>query len=122
MANTLNKSYTLERYKKLCSGDNFNNVFLNKRVFTTENLKIHYVGNNLEYPRLGIIVSRKNHKRAHVRNYMKRVARELFRLNQYQLPNIDIIVRFNYNFDANCFLQVKQEFERFIYRMEKNKF
>jgi ribonuclease P protein component len=122
MVKTANKSYTLERYKKLCNGDNFNNVFLNKRVFTTEKLKIHYVANNLEHPRLGVIVSRKNHKRAHVRNYMKRVTRELFRLNQYQLPNIDIIVRFNYNFDENCFLQVKHEFERFIYRMEKNKF
>lgn len=122
MEKTINKDYRLEKYKKLCSSDDFNHVFLNKRVFTTEKLKIHYVHNNLGYPRLGIIVSRKNHKRAHVRNYMKRLTRELFRLNQYQLPNIDIIVRFNYNFDASCFLQVKQEFDRFIYRMVKNKF
>ncbi len=90
-------------------------------MFTTDHLKIHYVANNVNNPRLGIIVSKKNHKKAHVRNYMKRVTKELFRLNQYQLPSIDIIVRFNYNFQAIHFLQVKQEFEKFINRMTKNK-
>jgi len=49
--------------------------------------------NALGHPRLGLVVSKKTAKRAHDRNYMKRVIRDWFRLNQHQLPPHDFVVR-----------------------------
>lgn len=48
--------------------------------------------NNLEHPRLGLIVSKKTAKRANARNRFKRVTRESFRLIQGSLPNVDIVI------------------------------
>lgn len=46
----------------------------------------------VEYSRLGIIVSKKNLKLATKRNNFKRVIREYFRLHQIQLPPLDIVM------------------------------
>jgi ribonuclease P protein component len=48
--------------------------------------------NQLAYPRLGLIVSKKRLRRAVSRNRIKRIVRNDFRLNQHQLPAIDIVV------------------------------
>lgn len=42
--------------------------------------------------RLGLIVAKKNVRRAVDRNRLKRLARESFRSNQYQLPSYDIVL------------------------------
>lgn len=42
--------------------------------------------------RLGFVIGKKNVKLAVTRNRFKRMFRESFRLNQHQLPNLDIIV------------------------------
>lgn len=42
--------------------------------------------------RLGLVVSKKSAKRAVDRNKIKRCLRETFRLNQHELPDIDIVV------------------------------
>ncbi len=47
--------------------------------------------NQLDHPRLGLIVSRKACARAVGRNRIKRTTRESFRLHQAQLGNGDII-------------------------------
>ena len=44
--------------------------------------------------RLGVIVAKKQVKRAHERNRLKRVAREQFRHLRHQLPAADIILLF----------------------------
>lgn len=41
--------------------------------------------------RLGFILSKKNVRRAVARNRIKRIAREVFRLNYHDLPPLDII-------------------------------
>jgi ribonuclease P protein component len=43
-------------------------------------------------PRLGLAISKKNAKRAVDRNRIKRLIRESFRQNQYNLPAIDLVV------------------------------
>jgi ribonuclease P protein component, eubacterial len=48
--------------------------------------------NNLAHPRLGFAIAKKQVKRAHERNRIKRLAKEYFRHRQHQLPGIDFIL------------------------------
>ena len=48
--------------------------------------------NNLQYPRLGLAVSRKVSTKATVRNRLKRLIRESFRLRKPQINGMDVIV------------------------------
>lgn len=44
------------------------------------------------HPRLGLIFSKKNVRRAVDRNRFKRIARESIRLRQHKLPSVDIVL------------------------------
>ncbi|MCD9460017.1 ribonuclease P protein component [Marinibactrum halimedae] len=48
--------------------------------------------NTTGYPRLGIVVAKRNARKATERNRIKRLIRESFRLRQHQLPHLDVIV------------------------------
>ncbi|MFL0803430.1 MAG: ribonuclease P protein component [Agarilytica sp.] len=68
-------------------------------VFDAPSFKIHHSNfliltkyNDLGHPRLGIIVAKKNIRRAVQRNQAKRAIRESFRHKQHNLPAIDAIV------------------------------
>ncbi|MCA8864189.1 MULTISPECIES: ribonuclease P protein component [unclassified Halomonas] len=68
-------------------------------VFEQADLKVHGKGmmalvrlSTRGYPRLGLVVSKKNVKRAVDRNRFKRLVRESVRLRQHQLPSVDIVV------------------------------
>lgn len=50
------------------------------------------MGNAFAHARLGLVISRKCARRAVVRNRIKRVVRESFRLNLTGLPATDIVV------------------------------
>lgn len=71
----------------------FNNVF-QKKPFraASRQLTLLAVPNQLGHPRLGFAIAKKCVKKACGRNTIKRVIREQFRLEQHQLPAIDIIV------------------------------
>ena len=70
-----------------------------KKIISSVNLRQKLCGislyscvNNLGYPRLGVVVPKKNISRAVQRNYCKRIARELFRLRREQLGSLDIVL------------------------------
>lgn len=48
--------------------------------------------NDLEHPRLGLVIAKKSVRRAVDRNRVKRIARESFRLNKPELGSLDIVV------------------------------
>lgn len=48
--------------------------------------------NSLGHPRIGLTVAKKNVRRAHERNRIKRLTRESFRLRQHELPPMDFVV------------------------------
>ena len=50
------------------------------------------IPNQLDHPRLGLVVRKKFIKKAVNRNQFKRIVRERFRLSQHDLPAIDIVV------------------------------
>ena len=72
---------------------------------------MRYRLNEAHFPRLGLIVSKKTAKLAVQRNYMRRVLRELFRLNQHNCPIIDLIIQVQKPFKNTEFTLIKQEFE-----------
>ena len=49
--------------------------------------------NNLDHPRIGLIVAKRHLKLAVHRNRLKRLLRESFRLASPELPNVDLVVR-----------------------------
>jgi ribonuclease P protein component len=68
-------------------------------VFDHAAFKVHGKGlmalacpNGLDHPRLGLVFSKKNVRRAVDRNHLKRLTRESIRLLQHQLPPVDIVV------------------------------
>lgn len=70
-----------------------------RRVFETAAFKVHGKGlmalaspNALGHPRLGLIFSKKNVRRAVDRNRLKRIVRDSIRLRQQRLPAVDIVV------------------------------
>lgn len=69
-----------------------------QKVFDLAQYKIHQSGFMLlatvhpTVTRLGFVVAKRKVRRAHERNRIKRLARESFRLNQAQLPALDIIL------------------------------
>ena len=48
--------------------------------------------NQLEYPRLGLVIAKKNVRTAVQRNRIKRIIRDNFRLHQHELQGMDIVV------------------------------
>lgn len=46
----------------------------------------------MDYPRLGLAISKKNAKRAVDRNRIKRLIREGFRQETNRLPSVDIVI------------------------------
>lgn len=109
--------FRLPKQAKLLKTDDFSSVFnLRKRIANTY-LVVRFKPNLLNRPRLGLVVSKKTAKLAVQRNYMKRVLRELFRLNQHQLPSLDLVVQVQKKFSKADFLQIKQEFERLTQKL-----
>lgn len=50
------------------------------------------VKNDFDHPRLGLVVAKKNIRKAVQRNRIKRVIRDNFRRHRHSIMNIDIVV------------------------------
>jgi ribonuclease P protein component len=87
--------YSFSRNLRLISTVQFKQVFSKAKRVTTQFGTIFYCYNNLNHPRLGVIVPKRNVKLANKRNRLKRIIRECFRLRQQQLATIDIIFLMN---------------------------
>lgn len=85
-------SLSFPRSLRLLKKPQYDYVFQSAKKIGTHSATLLYRLNNLDYPRLGLIVSKKTAKRANVRNRFKRVSRESFRLMQHELPNVDIVI------------------------------
>ncbi|MBL8473211.1 MAG: ribonuclease P protein component [Rhodocyclaceae bacterium] len=71
----------------------FSQVFGYRRAVRGERFRLSYKPNSLGTARLGFVVARKHVRRAVWRNRIRRVAREVFRLERENLPHLDLVLR-----------------------------
>lgn len=85
-------NYSFSRELRLLTPDDFQPVFKNAIPAVSPHLTLLARKNNLDHPRIGMAIPKKHIKRAVGRNRIRRIVREQFRLQQHQLPAIDIVV------------------------------
>jgi ribonuclease P protein component len=107
---------------RLHNADEFSSVFVFRKTRVGKYFKLHYKPNGLDLSRLGFMVSKKVHKRANQRNYIKRTIREYFRTHQQQWLAIDLIVRSQKHFSqaqrSEVILELDQLCSKFIAMQE----
>jgi ribonuclease P protein component len=62
------------------------------RRFSDAYFTVSVLANHESHPRLGLAIATKSCGNAVVRNLIKRLARESFRLSQYDLPAVDVTI------------------------------
>ncbi len=107
-------SFKFIKQAKILKTDDFSSVFNLRKRIAGRHLVMRYRLNELEMARLGLVVSKKTAKLAVQRNYMKRVLRELFRLNQQELPAVDLVIQVQKPFEKLDFIVIKLEFENLL--------
>ena len=97
---------------RLQTADEFSSVFVFRKTRIGKYFKLHYKPNGLNQSRLGFMVSKKIHKRANQRNYIKRTIREYFRTHQQQWLALDLIVRAQKHFTCQQRAEVIRELDQ----------
>ncbi len=86
------KSYSFPRELRLLTPSQFSRIFDHPVKAVSDHFTLLAKINDVDHPRLGLTIAKKKEKTAVGRNRIKRIIRESFRLNQHNLPNIDIVV------------------------------
>jgi ribonuclease P protein component len=111
------QTYRLVKLAKMIKTDDFSSVFNLRKRIASPHLVMRYRLNEANMARLGLVVSKKTAKLAVQRNYMRRVLRELFRLNQHNLPVIDLVIQVQKPFKKSDFMSIKQEVEFLLLKL-----
>jgi len=88
----MSKTFSFPRSSRLTTPDEFKLVFNKSKKFHFKELTVYCHKNREPIARLGLAVSKKVDKRAVVRNGIKRVIRENFRIHQASLPGWDFVI------------------------------
>ncbi|BCL76797.1 ribonuclease P protein component [Jeongeupia sp. HS-3] len=91
--------YGFPRVLRLLKTDDYSSVFSLRSSSSNEFFQVLARPNGLPHGRIGLVVGKKTHKRAVVRNYIRRSAREVFRLNAAEFSGLDLVVRSRRAFD-----------------------
>ncbi|WP_441003242.1 ribonuclease P protein component [Pseudocolwellia agarivorans] len=90
----------------------FQSVFTKPIRFGSSHITILVSQNPDNNNRLGLAIAKKRVKLAVQRNRIKRLIRESFRLNQHDLPHIDIVVMVKSGTDKLDNTQINQQLEK----------
>lgn len=113
------QKFRLIKQAKMIKTDDFSSVFNFRKRISTQYLAMHYQPNILSRARMGLVVGKKTAKLAVSRNYMRRVLREFFRLKQHEICHVDLIIRVQKKFSKGDFVQIKQEFEMLMTKLNQ---
>jgi ribonuclease P protein component len=118
--------HAFSKSMRLLNSNDFQTVFDDAPLRTSHQ---HFLflarQNQLDRPRLGLVIAKKHIRHAVDRNRMKRLIRETFRAKQQQLAGIDVIVlaRKGMNDATNTLLieQLNGQWDRLIRKLQKAK-
>ncbi len=84
--------FTFQRNRRLLKGADFQRVFDNSEIRVSHpKLLLLASTSDLGHARVGMVVSKKNCRKAVQRNRIKRVVRETFREAQSELNSLDVV-------------------------------
>ena len=84
--------YSFTHRDRLHTASQFQRVFNQAKRSSSDIFTILFRENTVGYPRLGIVIAKRNVKHSADRNLIKRIIRESFRLHKTQLPANDYVV------------------------------
>ena len=97
-----------------------------KQVFDAADIKVFHkhlliLAHNSQqnYPRLGLVIAKKNIRSAVERNRVKRMMRETFRLNQTHIKRLDIVILARKGLDTLSNRQLQNLFEKQFFRIRE---
>jgi len=105
-------TYEFNRESRLLTPGQFQSVFTKPIRFGSSHITVLVTQNPENNNRLGLAIAKKRVKLAVQRNRIKRLIRESFRLNQHNLPNIDIVVMVKSGTDKLQNPQINQQLEK----------
>jgi ribonuclease P protein component len=86
------QSFGFSSQLRLVKPAEYKKVFAKPIKSTDKYFTLLAIKNDVDHPRLGLAIAKKNVRKAVTRNLIKRTVRENFRLQQHLLINIDIVV------------------------------
>ena len=90
------KHYPFTKQHRLTTNEQFKAVLLRKYCVSNELFRLHIAPNECGHPRLGVSVNRSCGSSV-ARNRLKRLAREVFRRQQHNIPaNLDYLLIFSW--------------------------
>ena len=110
-------TYEFNRESRLLTPGHFQSVFKKPLRFGSRHFTILITPTQLsddssKRNRLGLAIAKKRVKLAVQRNRIKRLIRESFRLNQHELPTIDMVVMVKSGIDELNNNEINQELEK----------
>ncbi len=84
-------SLSFPKELKIRTNSEYEEIFGKSKRLSTEHFNILCAPNSLGYPRLGLVVGKKAVPGAVERNRIKRVLREVFRLNKSLFGSMDVV-------------------------------
>jgi ribonuclease P protein component len=99
-------NYVFPSSHRIRQSKEFERAFSHKGL-TNKWFTIYFVDSNLEFPRLGMVVSKRTMSKSVSRNFAKRLIRETFRLNSDKLLSRDYFVRVRRNLTKNTTIEAR---------------
>lgn len=103
----LTKRFLFQKKLRLLNYMDFKKVFNLSKKYITSFFTVFSMKNKLNYPRLGMVISRKVSKLSCKRNLIKRLIRESFRVRQHHLLHADFVIVVKLNIIKYNNLQIK---------------
>lgn len=116
----MDKPFGLTKSMRLCERRDIDTVFNQANAVRHPLMVLLGRRNGLHYPRLAIIVAKKNIKKANDRNRVKRLIRESFRHNQQAIAGHDLVIIIKKGFDCasnpEIFTLLEKQWAKFLKR------